>query len=151
MTTYNSFLKYLKSNWLLHENLFIFKDKKQKDSENFFTFKDHLKHSSNKKRNYDQEINTIENKSSRSYEEINNYLFLRLFYISDYREVFFYLKYIRKGLFKILKLNFKKKVKQEEYIYIVNNNILINILLIKSLKNKYLSVKISSYIRIKKS
>nr|YP_009395571.1 hypothetical protein [Vertebrata isogona]ARW64583.1 hypothetical protein [Vertebrata isogona] len=148
MTTYNSFLKYLKGNWLLHENSFIFKNNEQKDSENFVTFTNCS--SSDGRRKYYHNINILDNTYRTSYGKINNYLFLKLFYVKNYRDVLFYLKFIRKGLLTSIKLNFNKKVKQEEYIYIVNKNILINIILIKSLKNQYLSLKVSSYIRIKK-
>nr|YP_009396589.1 hypothetical protein [Vertebrata australis]ARW65775.1 hypothetical protein [Vertebrata australis] len=151
MTQYDFFLKYLTGNWLLNENLFVFKDRKQKSDESFIAFNKNINSSFYAQSEYNQNINMLGKKYKIYYKKINKYLFFKFFHIHKYQEIFFYLNYIRKGLFKIIKLNFKEKFKQEEYIYITNTNILVIIVLIKSLQNKYLGAKISSYIRIKKN
>nr|YP_009394532.1 hypothetical protein [Vertebrata thuyoides]ARW63094.1 hypothetical protein [Vertebrata thuyoides] len=149
MKKYNSLLKYLAGNWLLHENLFIFRNKDQQNKNNFITFNHYFKSYAYENKIYNQNRNKALTKNSKFNKKVNNYLFFKFLEKYEYNKIFFCLKYLRKGLFKASKYNIKKRIKQEEYIYIANKNILISILLIKSIQNQYLGAKISSYIRIK--
>lgn len=145
------FLRYLKGEWLLQSNLFFFTTKKQRKSEQDINFNktyynlsfDNSFFNKRNKINYTVSIpvlNLIDNThiSTKLLGHMNIY---------QKNKYFFYSNSLLKGLLAVTKINYKKKVLQQEYIYLVNQNLMINISLIKSSKGKYLGTKLSSYIR----
>lgn len=151
MNNRNFFLRYLKGEWLLQSNLFLFTTNKQSKNEQDINFNktcyslncDNSFFNKQNKINYTISIpvsNLIYNThiSTKLLGSIN---------INHEKKYFFYSNYLLKGLLAITKINYKKKVLQQEYIYLVNQNLMINISLIKSFKGKYLGTKLSSYIK----
>nr|YP_009395364.1 hypothetical protein [Polysiphonia infestans]ARW64344.1 hypothetical protein [Polysiphonia infestans] len=151
MSNNNFFLRYIQGEWFLQENLFLVKNSKQMKKENFFYFnkiEDYLFY--NKK---NISVSKINNYTIRLSEPQNNnkkgmnYLFLMNFNKNKAIQYFFHLNFIRKGLFKSKKFHIYEKFTQNEYIYLVNQNIIIIVTLAKNLKGKYLGMKISSCIK----
>lgn len=145
----NFFLRYIKGTWFSQENLFLFKNSNQKKNESFVNFDTISKSSFYRKQmisinNTEKSIIALE-KIKNSKRKYVSHILLKNFN-SNY---LFDLESTRKGLLKSKKFYSKKKIIQNEYIYLINQNIMINIIVTKSLKGKYLGIKISSYIKKK--
>ena len=147
MNNINFFLKYLTGKWLLQNNLFLLTQKKQKKNEQDINF--------NKNYNNLNDSNQfIKIKNNISYltsvvglDPILNFQISGNININYDKKCFFYSECLFKSLLKITKINYKKRIVQHEYIYIVNQNLMINMTLVKSSKGRYLGAKISSYIK----
>nr|YP_009394323.1 hypothetical protein [Leptosiphonia brodiei]ARW62885.1 hypothetical protein [Leptosiphonia brodiei] len=153
MNNNDFFLRYIKGKWFLQENFLLLNNKrqlKQKTSINF-----HVNHKAyfNKK----QIVNSAQNgyniikfnNRDNNYRRYLNDIFLKIFDEKSRIKNLFHLQLKLKGLFKIKKFYPHKKIIQDEYIYLINQNIMITINLTRNLKNKYLGIKITSYIKKK--
>lgn len=145
------FLRYIQGTWFLQENLLLLNNKRKLKQEVSINFHGNYKTYSHKKRivNNTQngyhiiQLNNIDN----NYRRYLNNIFLKIFDEKSYVKNLFHLQCRRKGLFKIKKFYPHRKIVQDEYIYLINQNIMITINLTKNLENKYLGIKISSYIK----
>nr|YP_009398238.1 hypothetical protein [Thaumatella adunca]ARW67424.1 hypothetical protein [Thaumatella adunca] len=148
---YNSSSKNFEGQWFLQENIYISKHKIQK------TYKQELiviKNNNNleiqskinkiKKNILYFNINKISKKLSQiKIVKINNLNIINHLNIKSDLSKF--------NLFKTSMFINNKSLNHEEYIYIINNNIIISVSLIKNLTNNiYLGIKMSSYIKLKK-
>ncbi len=145
------FLRYFKGQWLSQNNLLLFEKGKQITNEQNIDLSKAYNnlYSSNKFFNTKNGIyHTISlpiiNNGKKIYAFNKQSIYMN---INCAQRYFFYSKNLRKGLIKIIKVNYKKRVMQYEYIYLVNHNLMISINLIKNFKGKYLGIKISSHIR----
>lgn len=150
MNNRNFFLKYLTGKWLLQNNLFLLTQKKQKKSEQNINFnKSHYQLGGSTK--FIKRKNNVNYLTSViSLHRRKNFHIRGNINVSYDQKCFFYSEFLFKSLLKVTKINYKKRIVQHEYIYIVNENLMINMTLIKSSKGRYLGGKISSYIKKKK-
>nr|YP_009394741.1 hypothetical protein [Polysiphonia elongata]ARW63303.1 hypothetical protein [Polysiphonia elongata] len=145
----NFFLRYIKGKWFLQENLFLFRNRNQKKNESFVDFNTMNKSLFDRKQliivnNKENSIMVLE-KIKNDKRKYLSHILLKNFN----RNYFFDLESTRKGLLRSKKFYSNKKVIQNEYVYLINQNIMITIILTKNLKGKYLGIKISSYIKKK--
>lgn len=147
MNNRNLFLKYLTGKWLLQNNLLLLKPKKQRKNERDINFnKSYCNLTDNNKCVHIKDnLNYLT--SIVALELIQNSYISGNININCDKTCFFYSEYLFKSLLKITKINYKKKIVQHEYLYIVNQNLMINMNLVKSSEGKYLGAKISSYIK----
>nr|QVQ56729.1 hypothetical protein [Erythrocystis saccata] len=154
MNNNNFFLRYVKGEWFLQENLFLFKSQIQINNEVYTNFDKVYNSCVNKNliitnNQFQSSIIISKNIQKNNKKYVNN-IFLKNFTTKYYLKYLFHLEFIRKGLLRSKKFYLYQKILQDEYIYLINSNIMITITLVKNLKNKYLGVKISSYIKKKK-
>nr|YP_010619647.1 hypothetical protein orf128 [Tayloriella tenebrosa]WAX03660.1 hypothetical protein orf128 [Tayloriella tenebrosa] len=116
-------LNQIKGDWLLQENFYFPCNKQQRKYKEKISF---LKNS---------QINKL-NISNNLIENINN------------KKLLFKLEKVKENLVTITRTNRNEQVNYKEYIYIINNNFMISLIIIKNLhKKQYVGLKISSYIR----
>ena len=151
MNNRNFFLRYFSGQWLLQNNLFLFQrriNRKSKQNVNLNNIRYNLLYANNffnTQNRVDHIISyRILSGSMKSYSSSKPTEDTNVFYS---QKCFFYSETLQKGLLKIIKINYKKRVIQYEYIYLASCNLMISINLIKNFKGRYLGIKISSYIR----
>nr|YP_010851403.1 hypothetical protein Ycf58 [Echinothamnion hookeri]WGH14403.1 hypothetical protein Ycf58 [Echinothamnion hookeri] len=127
------FLEHIEGNWFLQENFYFIVNKKQKKCKEKISFLKTLKKSNIFKTSEKNLLNI----QSDFIKNINNgaYLFNR--------------QETKNNLVIVKQFNNTKKLSYKEYIYIISNNFMISLAIIKnSRKNQYIGLKISSYIRL---
>nr|YP_010619067.1 hypothetical protein orf130 [Pterosiphonia complanata]WAX03080.1 hypothetical protein orf130 [Pterosiphonia complanata] len=117
-------LNKIKGNWSLQENFYFILNRKQKKYKEQASFLKNLKN--NKFNIYNCLIENANNK-----------------------KLIFKLEKVEKNLIIITNVHRNKKISSKEYIYIISNNFMISLIIIKNLtKKQYIGLKVSSYIRI---
>nr|YP_010850612.1 hypothetical protein Ycf58 [Lophurella hookeriana]WGH13415.1 hypothetical protein Ycf58 [Lophurella hookeriana] len=126
-------LEHIEGNWFLQENFYFTMNKKQKKCKEKVSFLKKFKKINMFKTNE----NNILNIHNYFIEKINNSPYL------------FNIQTKKNYLIVMNQLNEKKKLGYKEFIYIISNNFMISLTIIKNLRrNHYIGVKISSYIRL---
>nr|YP_009399290.1 hypothetical protein [Kapraunia schneideri]ARW68896.1 hypothetical protein [Kapraunia schneideri] len=152
---YNFFLRYIRSQWILQENLFILNKKKQKENKKLSSYKVVYKSFLLQKEyiNYKKfnHYKIIINKINKDTTSCFNNIIMKKLNLISHQEYFIYLRFIRKGLLHTTNINCIKKIRQDEYIYLVNQNIMIIVTIAKSFVGTFLGIKVSSYIKKKSS
>nr|WGH13025.1 hypothetical protein Ycf58 [Echinothamnion sp.] len=118
-------LEHIQGNWFLQENFYLILNKKQ------ITYK--------------ERVNFFKNFSK------NNTLDIAKYYIKNINNQIFILKLEHNVNQLVLskRINNTNKFNYQEFIYIISNNFMISLIIIKNLqKNQYMGLKISSYIRL---
>nr|YP_010851008.1 hypothetical protein Ycf58 [Aphanocladia stichidiosa]WGH14008.1 hypothetical protein Ycf58 [Aphanocladia stichidiosa] len=127
------FLENIKGNWFLQENFYFTKNKKHKKCKEKISFLKKLK----KVNIFKTDKKNILNINNYYIENINNSTYL------------FNIKATKNHLIVIKEFNNQKKIRHQEFIYIISNNFMISLTIIKNLsRNHYIGLKISSYIRL---
>nr|YP_010851602.1 hypothetical protein Ycf58 [Echinothamnion hystrix]WGH14602.1 hypothetical protein Ycf58 [Echinothamnion hystrix] len=126
-------LEHIEGNWFLQENFYFTMNKRQKKCKEKISFLKKLKKSNIFRTN---EKNLL-NLHSYFIRNINNSTYL------------INVKGTKNYLVLFKQFNDTKKLSYKEYIYIISNNFMISLTIIKNLqKNNYIGLKISSYIRL---
>ena len=151
----NFFLRYSRGQWILQENSFLLNNKKQKESKrlndhnlvykSFLLQKEYLNYK--QFNHYNIIIKEIKKYTTKNF----NNIIIKKFNSINHQEYFIYLRFIRKGLLHTININYGKKIRQDEYIYLVNSNIMIIVTIAKSFVGSCLGIKVSSYIKKIKS
>nr|YP_010850810.1 hypothetical protein Ycf58 [Lophurella mutabilis]WGH13617.1 hypothetical protein Ycf58 [Lophurella mutabilis] len=124
------FLKHIEGNWFLQENFYFTMNKKQKKCK--------------EKVSFFKKINMFKT-NENNILNVNNY-FINNIHNSLY---VFNIQANTNYLTVMKQLNEKKEIRYKEFIYIISNNFMISLTIIKNLrKNQYIGLKISSYIRL---
>nr|YP_009399493.1 hypothetical protein [Dictyomenia sonderi]ARW69099.1 hypothetical protein [Dictyomenia sonderi] len=117
-------LNNIKGDWFLQENFYFLHNKKQKKYKERVSF---LKNSQNTK------FNTVDS----IIKNINQ------------QQSGFKIEKVSKHFIAITHTDKNQQVNYKEYIYLINNNFIISLIMIKKLQKKhYVGLKISSYIRL---
>nr|YP_010850414.1 hypothetical protein Ycf58 [Lophurella caespitosa]WGH13217.1 hypothetical protein Ycf58 [Lophurella caespitosa] len=126
-------LEYIEGNWFLQENFYFTMNKKQKKCKEKISFFKKL-----------EKINTFKTKKNNTLS-IYNYFIEN---IQNGRYLFNIWK--NKNYLIVMKQSSeKKKLEYKEFIYIISNNFMISLTIIKNLRsNHYIGLKVSSYIRL---
>lgn len=143
-----SLLEYIEGNWFLQENYYLLNKKIHKSTKTKLNFSLQLS-ILNSRSKYD-------NLDTQDYDFYNNYKYsitinkslIKILNLGESSKSYLLLKEGRINQFKIKKILKKKRIHIEEYLYLNSNNIIISIMLLKSsTNNRYLAIKVSSYIR----
>nr|WGH13811.1 hypothetical protein Ycf58 [Lophurella pseudocorticata] len=127
------FLEHIEGNWFLQENFYFTVSKKQKRCKEKVSFLKKLKKINMFKTNKNNRLN------------IHNY-FIENINSSTY---LFNIQATKNHLIIMKQFSEKKKLRHKEFIYIISNNFMISLTIIKNLqRNCYIGLKISSYIRL---
>nr|WGH12822.1 hypothetical protein Ycf58 [Echinothamnion sp.] len=126
-------LENIKGNWFLQENFYLINHKKQEKYKKKVSF---LKTFNN---------NNLFKKKTNNNLNINNYFIEN----RDYKVFLFKIKQNQKNLVINKTINYSKRLKYHESIYIISNNFMISLVIVTKLESKqYIGLKISSYIRL---
>nr|YP_009393294.1 hypothetical protein [Symphyocladiella dendroidea]ARW61856.1 hypothetical protein [Symphyocladiella dendroidea] len=118
------FLNQINGDWCLQENFYLLFYKQQKQ--------------------YKERVSFLKNPPDSKFH-IFNFLIKN---VNSHKSLFKLEKVTTNGI-TIIGINRNRQVNYKEYIYLINNNFMISLIIIKNLhKKKYLGVKISSYIRL---
>nr|YP_010618678.1 hypothetical protein PN024_pgp117 [Rhodomelopsis africana]WAX02691.1 hypothetical protein [Rhodomelopsis africana] len=113
----------IKGDWFLQENSYLTINKQQ--------------------RKYKERVSFLKNSQSNRFN-IGNCLLEN----ANNKKLIFKVEEIKENLFTIISLNRNEQIKYKEYLYIISNNFMISLIIIKNLhKKQYIGLKISSYIR----
>ena len=143
-----TFLKNTKGKWFLQENYYLLNTKKRRGYKKRCHFLLDLNQILDKdidlKIGY-KELHTTNKKSNNLC--IDNSLSNSGYYFRGIKSNFG-IHAIRNNLFRVSKQNDQRKIFHQEYIYLVNKNFMISVTSLKTFKkDRFLGVKISSYIR----
>nr|YP_009399906.1 hypothetical protein [Tolypiocladia glomerulata]ARW69725.1 hypothetical protein [Tolypiocladia glomerulata] len=140
-------IKYLTGKWTIQTTRFLFINKTILENKSSDNFNNNKKFIFSNKNHCDLHL-IIKNDICQSKQQIKK-IYFNYIYKEKNNKVFFQLKNIASNLFKVTKCNLNLFVRQHEYFYIVNMNIIIIITIVQNLKNQYLAIKVSSCIRLK--
>nr|YP_010619259.1 hypothetical protein PNY92_pgp116 [Amplisiphonia pacifica]WAX03272.1 hypothetical protein [Amplisiphonia pacifica] len=119
-----TFLNRIQGNWFLQENFYLLPNKQ---------------HTQNKER-----VSFLKNSQNIRFD-LPNFLIKN---INSHKSLF-KLEKAKANRMTIRSINRNGQVNYKEYIYLINNNLIISLIIIKnSHKQTYLGIKISSYIRL---
>ena len=142
------FLRYMKGQWFLQENYYLLKKKQQIQYKKKLNFFIDLNERENRYLGKNKK-HIILNKSILEASNINSknlHFQIESFYKNAKSS--FCVEIVKEKLLKVCKLNNHRKTIYEEYIYLINQNVIISVTSLKSLNQKQcLGVRISSYIR----
>nr|YP_010619452.1 hypothetical protein PN189_pgp118 [Xiphosiphonia pinnulata]WAX03465.1 hypothetical protein [Xiphosiphonia pinnulata] len=117
-------LNQIKGDWFLQENFYLLSNKQHKQ--------------------HKERVSFVKN-SQKGQFHIFNFLTEN---INSHRSIF-KLEKVAINIVTVIRIHKNRQVNYKEYIYIINKNLMISLIIIKNLhKKKYLGVKISSYIRL---
>jgi len=147
-TSIHKFLKCIQGQWLLQENYYLLISKKQIQSKKKRNFLLNLYETQNQYIGKNKEQIVLYTNGKRSNDINFKSLYFKLECFHKNTKSNFCVEMVKENLLRVYKLSEYKKITYEEYIYLINQNIIISITSIKSSdKKQYLSVKVSSYIR----
>ena len=135
-------LRYLSGKWSTQERLLIFKNKNQKVSEKNLSF------SHREKSRIVQDRVLIIDINKKNQDHMDSFLF-RVNIVNEERKGYFLINFTNKNLLKIIKISYNLHTILKEYIYIVNKNIIVSIVILLNKYGQYLGIKVSSYIKLK--
>nr|YP_009654353.1 hypothetical protein [Pleurostichidium falkenbergii]QCH39640.1 hypothetical protein [Pleurostichidium falkenbergii] len=137
----NLLFKNIRGDWFLQEHFYFSSNKKQKKKKKKLIF-----FFENFKKNEGNILYELTKEASKQNRKI---IISSQYYLNYNKRLLFKLKQVKSNLFIVTKLNKQKMVYSKEYIHIINTNIIIAITVIKNLeKNRYLALKVCSYIKL---
>nr|YP_009394944.1 hypothetical protein [Polysiphonia stricta]ARW63506.1 hypothetical protein [Polysiphonia stricta] len=143
-----SLLEYIEGNWFLQENYYLLNKKIHQNTKTTLNFSLKLSNLNNRSKYDNMNVHDYNFYNDYQYSIVINKSLIKIFNLYENSKSYLLLQEGRINQFKVQKILKQKRIHIEEYLYLNSNNIIISIMLLKSLtNNRYLGIKVSSYIR----